>query len=301
MSPSASRVRPHRCARAPLRSLVTLALVLLPVVLALGPASGRASAETDPAGADASRRLSGARDAAPRVTLPRQSFAPLGASAHVAVLGTGWSLAGEARAPERRFELFAPETAGPDRPLVVMLPGACGEALPVCERWRASSAARGWLVCPDGPSTCEHGEPDWHGDPVAEAAYLDAAVAELRGTYGRLGSGEDVLVGFSRGAFAARDIALAQPGRWPKLLLVGAAVRLDPAALRAAGIEAVVLASGELDSAHGSMVGATARLAASGIPARFLGLGPIYHQLPHDFARYVDEALGWLASVRTGA
>ncbi|MCC6525708.1 MAG: hypothetical protein IT373_23870 [Polyangiaceae bacterium] len=301
MSPSASRVRPHRCARAPLRSLVTLALVLLPVVLALGPASGRASAETDPGGADPSRRLSGTRDAVARVTVPRQSFARLGASAHVALLGAGWSAEGEARAPERRIELFAPASAGPDRPLVVMLPGACGEAHPVCERWRASSSARGWLVCPDGPSACEDGEPDWHGDPLAQAAYLDAAVAEARGAYGRLGSGEDVLMGFSRGAFAARDIALAQPGRWPKLVLVGAALRLDPAAVRAAGIEAVVLAAGELDSAHGSMVGATARLAASGIPARFLGLGPIYHQLPHDFARYVDEALAWLATARAGA
>jgi predicted esterase len=102
------------------------------------------------------------------------------------------------------------------------------------------------------------------------------------------------LIGFSRGAFVARDIAYARPGRWKALIFIGASFIPDAARLKASGIRRVVMAAGDYDGARPTMQRAAALLHASGLPARYISLGPIAHALPRDLERILREALGWV-------
>jgi hypothetical protein len=78
------------------------------------------------------------------------------------------------------------------------------------------------------------------------------------------------------------------------MVLLGAAVRLDAERLRAAGVRRVLLAAGEHDEARPTMERTASRLASRGLPARFVGLGPIFHQLPADLGRVMRDALSWV-------
>ena len=128
----------------------------------------------------------------------------------------------------------------------------------------------------------------------------------LEGTTGRLAMAQDVraissaflaswgLVGFSRGAFVARDVIYARPGRYRGVVLIGAALAPDPQRFKDAGIERVVLASGELDGAYKTMRGAETKLRAAGIELRFVSLGKVYHTLPADTRKRMADAMRWV-------
>jgi predicted esterase len=180
-------------------------------------------------------------------------------------------------------------------PLVVMLHGMCSDAHGSCEFWNQDGRQYGWLVCPEGNGRCGS-RPDWRGDGEEKAQHIDAATAQLRSSYGELvaAPGGDVLVGFSRGAFVARDVAYARPGQFRGLVLIGAALVPDPERLRASGIRRVVLASGDHDGARPTMQRAWAVLTAAKLEARFVSLGPIWHELPDDFGARMRPILDWV-------
>jgi predicted esterase len=191
---------------------------------------------------------------------------------------------------------LAASAVGPSPfPLVFMLHGMCGEPRSTCDFWSPGARHASWLVCPRGNVAC--GEDfDWRGDGEEKARHLDAAGGAVRARFGALVAppGDDILVGFSRGAFVARDVAYARPGRYRGLVLIGAALSPDPERLRAAGIVRVVLASGDKDGARGAMIQATARLLRGGVEARFVSTGPIYHQLPENLEAILGPALAWV-------
>ena len=76
-------------------------------------------------------------------------------------------------------------------------------------------------------------------------------------------------------------------------MLIGAALEMDPKRLAHAGVRRVVLASGDHDHAAKTMRALPPRLAAAGIEARYVSLGPVYHTLPPDTARRLKDALRW--------
>jgi predicted esterase len=172
------------------------------------------------------------------------------------------------------------------------------DPIELCEGWNQGGRPHGFLVCPAGnTASTEPGEAfDWGGSPEDRLAALDAQLAAVETVYGPLLDHEkgDVVVGFSRGAFLARDLVYARPGRFHGMILLGAAVRLDPERLRDAGVKRVLLASGDLDDARKTMVHTAAFLPARGVEARFVSLGPIYHKLPADLGRVMREALRWV-------
>jgi predicted esterase len=180
-------------------------------------------------------------------------------------------------------------------PLVVFLHATCMQPADVCEFWSKAGREGSWLACPAGPSTC-YGEPDWSGTPKEKAAALDSALTAVDGAYGRWidhGKG-DVLIGYSRGAFAARDILYERPGRFHGLILISAILSPDPARLKAAGIRRAVFATGDLDISRPTMRLAVQKLDAAGIPARFMSLGKVGHWLPEDLERIMRDALAWV-------
>jgi predicted esterase len=181
-------------------------------------------------------------------------------------------------------------------PVVVMLHGMCSDAVATCAFWNQAAQEQGWLVCPDGNARCGDGDPDWRGNGETKAAHIDAAVDALRAEHPRAvaADGDDILVGFSRGAFVARDVAYARPGRYRGLVLLGAALKPDPKRLRDSGIRRVVLGAGDFDGSAPTMRQAARLLERGGLEARFVSLGPIYHALPGDLEDRLREAFAWI-------
>ena len=188
----------------------------------------------------------------------------------------------------------APSVIAQAAPMVVVLHGMCSDPAYTCARWSAADAVPGWLLCPSGDSQCDSGY-DWSPGERQRARYLDEVLGQAREQWqGWLGTQPAVLVGFSRGAFVARDAAQASPGRYRGLLLIGAAVQLSPAKLKEAGVRRVVLACGDLDEARPTMVHAAAVLLSAGMETRFVSTGRIYHQLPSDLGATLGDSLAWL-------
>ncbi len=180
-------------------------------------------------------------------------------------------------------------------PLFTMLHGMCGTGADICGFSAGLTSGRGFMVCPSGNDTCGDAS-DWRGDGGEKARFLADSVGSARDLLG-LGldrSRGDVLMGFSRGAFVARDVAYESKGEWVGLVLIGAATLPDADKLEAAGIRRVVLASGEFDGAKKTMVAAARKLCSNGLPARFVSLGPIYHALPTDLAERLGPSLDWV-------
>jgi predicted esterase len=203
------------------------------------------------------------------------------------------------------LELYPPRAPLGAMPLTVALHGKDMDPLDMCESWNDQGRDRSWLVCPAGNSTGAEtprpGAPpvegfDWGGTADDRLAALDAQLGAVDTVYGSLvdHARGDVIVGFSRGAFLARDLVYARPGRFRGMILMGAAAKLEADRLRAAGVRRVVLACGDKDEARPTMTHTAARLAASGIATKFVSLGPIYHVLPTDLGRVMQDALAWV-------
>jgi predicted esterase len=126
------------------------------------------------------------------------------------------------------------------------------------------------------------GARDWSGSGEVKAAALDESLAVTDKAYGAFidHSQGDILVGYSRGAFVARDVVYARPGRFRGLILLGALMRPDAARLKASGIRRVVFAAGEWDMARPAMQRSAAALTGAGLPSRYVSLGQIGHALP---------------------
>jgi predicted esterase len=193
------------------------------------------------------------------------------------------------------LELYPPSTTAGALPLTLALHGRDMDPIDLCERWANVGQERGWLACPAGNKP-EKEAFDWGGSADERLTALDAQLSAIDALYGqrldrRLG---DVIVGFSRGAFLARDLVEARPGRFRGMIVLGAAVRLDPDRLKASGVRRVLLACGDKDEARPTMTRTASRLAAGGVEARFMSLGPLYHVLPDDLAPVMRTALAWV-------
>lgn len=206
----------------------------------------------------------------------------------------------------RPIELYPPVDPRP-APLVVALHATCMEPASVCDWFGSSGREHGWLVCPAGHSTCNDA-PDWSGPSEEKAAFLERDLETAETHLGDRVDGErGVLFGWSRGAFAACDILRVAvksrelgriATRFKGLVLMAARVRPDDATLRAAGIDRVVLAAGDQDSAAESMRASAAALKRSGFEARYVSLGAIPHQWPEDFEARMREHIAWALAPR---
>jgi predicted esterase len=259
------------------------------LVLLVGAREGSAGDLAAPAPAPATD-ASGLPAPTARVGLPATSArAPSPAPTSRQTLTTA------AGTPVHAFPPLVTEGATPPRPMVVMLHGMCSQALPTCDFWSAAGREGSWLVCPTGNAVCG-GEPDWKGTGPQKAASIDASLATVDAAFGPHidHAAGDVLIGFSRGAFVARDVVYERPGRWTGVILVGASLSPDPARFKAAGVRRVVLAAGDYDGARPAMQRAAATLTAGGVPARYVSLGRIGHWLPDDFETKMRDALRWV-------
>jgi predicted esterase len=191
--------------------------------------------------------------------------------------------------------LLSSGVADQGSPVVMMLHGMCGDPLSICDFWSRAGREGSWLVCPGGNVTCGDAR-DWAGSGEVKAASIEESFAALYKAYGRAVARDrgDILIGFSRGAFVARDVAYARPGRFRGLILLGAVIQPDPARLKAAGVRRVVMAAGEYDMARPTMRRSAAAMSAAGLPSRYVSLGRIGHALPDNLEGVLRDALRWI-------
>ena len=197
----------------------------------------------------------------------------------------------------RSIEIYPPIEARPSAPLVVFLHATCMDPRPVCDLVGKSGRDGTFLVCPSGNDTC-FGAPDWHGTGEVKSAFLTSALDKVEQRFGKYVAHDDTLIGWSRGAFAARDILYADVAagaapRFTSLVLIAADVTPDADKLRKAGIRRVFLTAGDQDGSRGTMKRAADKLVAAGIPARFASLGPIGHWLPDDLDARLAPGIAW--------
>jgi predicted esterase len=197
------------------------------------------------------------------------------------------------------IELYPPREPSERAPLTVMLHGMCSGPVDVCDFWSEDGRTGSWLACPAGNARCG-GSFDWTGPTASRTAAVAAQLEAVEQDYGaRLDHGRgDVLVGFSRGGFLARDLVYARPGVFRGVVFLGAAVRPDPRRFHHAGVRRVLLAAGDYDGAGASMQRSAGELAAGGVEARYVSLGRIGHALPADLGRVLREAIAWIREER---
>lgn len=164
-----------------------------------------------------------------------------------------------------------------------------------CGVFEQGATPYGFLVCPRGNSPFEGGLM-WTGT-FADAEKqirpaLAAAEALAPGKMDRAGGG--TLIGYSNGAYFALEVACAERGKWPGLILLSMKLRVDAGRMRAAGVRRVLLAAGDRDGARASMEQTAEQLEAGGVEARFMSLGPGGHPLPADMADRMVEAIRWV-------
>ena len=205
---------------------------------------------------------------------------------------------------QRPIEVYAPTSEIKRAPLVVFLHATCMQPASVCDWFGQAGHTSSWLLCPSGNTTCA-GEPDWNGPGALKATHLEHAMDAVRGEIAPfLGDSRGVLIGWSRGAFAARDILMAASTkeehhgiteRFRGLVLIAASVSPEPALLQANGITRVVMAAGDFDGARPTMTAAVAMLNRNKIEARYVSLGKIGHQWPLDFDGRMRDSINWAA------
>ncbi len=203
---------------------------------------------------------------------------------------------------DRAIEVYPPITQQPHAPIVVFLHATCMQPSSVCDGFGSAGRDPGWLVCPSGNSTC-YGEPDWHGSGPEKASFLASALARVEAHIPSfVDERPGVLIGWSRGAFAARDILDAAVSdaksaslakRFRGLVLIAAHVAPPAAKLKQAGITRVVMAAGDHDMAKPTMTTAVEALRKGGLETRFVSLGPIGHAWPNDFETRMREPIAW--------
>lgn len=169
------------------------------------------------------------------------------------------------------------DTGGPK--LLVYLHGMGASPEDSCSFFER--AADGALLCPRGNG----GPKAWTGPLSERRKSVDLALAKVSARTG-------TLIGFSIGARFALDLALADPGKWPALILMSQKLPLTTELLDRAGVQRIVLAAGELDGSYAAM---RAQATALGARARFVSLGKVGHHFAVDMEAVMVDAVTWVS------
>jgi predicted esterase len=197
------------------------------------------------------------------------------------------------------FVVLPRSTAGPQR-LLANLHGVCNPPGYACGYWVQASSEQGLLVCPTGNARCgaeAYNAPTWTSTYAKMGEDLEKAIEVVMQRYPDAVTREGaVLTGFSKGAYAAVEIALRNPGRWPYLILNEADVALSDRKLREAGVRAVALLAGERGSQLAGERRTVQALTARGFPARLWVMPRAGHFYSDNIDQLMREALEFVLS-----
>jgi len=175
-----------------------------------------------------------------------------------------------------------------------------------CQRFSAIVPRFGWLVCPVGPGHRGGGRYVWNNNAMLARRYSVAAVNALRARFARrVRATDNVMMGFSEGAFVAMQAGLMEPTIFSRWVIfsahdgyIGMNTELYPAARLA--LRRIYLITG----AHDEIVERSRRAEAL---MRRHRLGQVElrilpranHELPPEFVPEVRRALAYVTAAPT--
>lgn len=225
-----------------------------------------------------------AEGASPGATEPPRSVGPL----QVPFLGA-----------RRAFVVPAAAGRAPHR-LIAMLHGVCNPPSYACGQWSHAASLHGVLVCPTGNAICtteSPGAPTWDESFAKIDEDLERAIAKVSDRFpGETTREGAILVGFSRGAYAAAIIAARHAGRWPFLILNEADTELSLPMLRQGKVRAVALIAGEWGSQVKGERKNADDLTKKGYPIRLWVMPKAGHHYSANIDDIMSEAIEFLVS-----
>lgn len=189
---------------------------------------------------------------------------------------------------------YPPHSADKPARITVMLHGMCDTPQNECPHFASSVTANQWLICPRADVECGNGGSMW-GWRTRQRA-VESGIERIRQMFpGALDDARGrTLVGFSLGAFAAVDIAHKGEGKWQYVVLLGAKIEPNARLMAQAGVERVLLGSGDFDMMKWHMVEQSRRLDRTGMPATYMSMGRVGHWFSPDMDAWMSGALAWL-------
>ncbi len=170
-----------------------------------------------------------------------------------------------------------------------------------CRQFSTVVRRFGWLVCPVGPGMGADGRRQWNNNPIAARQYATAAVNALFRRFPRRARVTDnVLMGFSEGAFVAMQTGMNEPVMFPRWVIFAAhdryiAGETEALANARRAVRKVYLITGARDEIveHTRRAAAALRRERVGrVELRILANAG--HELPPDFVPTVRAALRWV-------
>ena len=192
---------------------------------------------------------------------------------------------------------YAPANAAGAKPLTIYLHGICGDPGNGCPYFREGATSASWLLCPSAPTECQGGGGTWAGTVSMQTRAVANAEQQAENLFPNAIDDKSprVLIGFSQGAYAARNLILAQPGKYRAALFIGADISTTADSFRKAGITRVAFASGRYDMMRKPLEKEAASVKADGFPTRFVDLGAVGHTyVPATNADELRDAITWL-------
>ena len=175
------------------------------------------------------------------------------------------------------------------RPVLMYLHGRGGNPLEDCRKWARVGTQFGWVVCPQGPEDRGGGSRAWNNSVPAGQQIMNATLQALREKYrGKVQLRNNVLIGFSEGAFIAMQVGLHDPQTWSRWLILAANDQYwwgDTQALlhdNRRRYKRVYLFTGENDEVAQNTVRVGDALKAAKIPVRVKIAPGMGHEIPGD-------------------
>jgi predicted esterase len=192
------------------------------------------------------------------------------------------------------------------RPILMYLHGRGANPQEDCRKWARVGTAFGWVVCPQGAEDRGGGSRAWANSADSGQHIIDAAVVALRAKYkGRVQLRNNILIGFSEGAFIAQQVGIKEPQKWSRWLILAASDRywvgepqktLEDARSK---LRRVFLLTGEQDGVVENTKTAGEMLRSAHVRTRIRIVPNMGHEVPPDrmMSNYRRPLL-WLAAAR---
>jgi predicted esterase len=199
---------------------------------------------------------------------------------------------------------YKPRAKGP-QPVIMYLHGRGANPAEDCRKWARVATRFGWVVCPSGSGTSESGGRAWTNGTVDAQHIVDGAIEALRGKYhGKVQRRNNILIGFSEGAWVAMNVGLHDQRTWSSWLILGASdaywgdvtEALDKETRK---LRRVYLLTGENDGVKDSTVRVGETLKKIKVPVKVNLVPGLGHEVPSDrMITTYRRPLAWLAAAK---
>lgn len=187
------------------------------------------------------------------------------------------------------------------KPVIMYLHGRGAHPELECRKWARVASAYGWVVCPSGPEDRGGGARGWSNSVGGGKTTTDAVLQALRAKYkGRVQLKNNLLIGFSEGAFIAMQLGLHDPSTWSRWLILAANDQYwwnDAGALLdddRKKLRKVYLLTGENDEVAPNTKRVDLMLASHKITHKTRIMPGMTHEVPGDRMGIYRRPLAWL-------